>query len=124
MFPPFKTPPLSSPLSPRMPWRRARARPTRPRQAPSVGRLKPAGIKVDLPCCCRTVRIVFVSIGESSRLYISVKGRSSILWRLWQCRRACLYLGCIIACQMYRGYFYSRVVRDSLLRIPGLLGDD
>lgn len=35
-----------------------------------------------------------------------------------------LYLGCIIACQMSRGYFYSRVVRDSLLRTPGLLGDD
>lgn len=36
------------------------------------------------------------------------------------------HLGCIIACQISRGYFYSRpvCVRDSLLRTPDPAGDD
>jgi hypothetical protein len=46
-------------------------------------------------------------------------------WRLWRCRRASILVASLqVACQISRGYFYSRLVRDSLLRIPDPAGDD
>ena len=101
MFPPIQNPSSFLSSLPRMPWRRARARPTRPRQAPSVGRpsLRPSkspgttGQDLLLQDCKNCLRLV----RRKQPAVQSVKGRSSILWRLWQCRSACILVASLHA---------------------------